>query len=243
MPRLTQAPSGISCATRAAICSRVNRCMELSLRSMSGGSTYVAPFYLNDSGHIETRGHHRFGIEHAEVDDLVHLRHGTLRRCGHDRTEVACGLAICEIAPAIAALGFDEREITVDRVLEHVVATVDDARLLAFREQRSIACRREERTDAGARGANALSEIALRHQLELHVSRPIKSVEHIRIRLAWEGTNDLAHAAGLEQRSDANFTVARVVGDNGEVCRLLRDERVDELHRQPGGSEAADQNR
>ena len=131
----------------------------------------------------------------------------------------------------------------MDRILEHVVAAVDHARLLAFGEQRAVAGRREERADAGAGGADALGEIALRHELELDLAGAVQRVEHVRIGLARKRADDLAHALRLEQRGEAGLAVAGVVVDDGEVARALRDQRVDQLGRHAGRAEAADHHR
>ena len=57
--------------------------------------------------------------------------------------------------------------------LEHVHAAVDLARLLALGEVGAVAGRREEGADAGAGGADALGQVALRHQLELDLAGAI----------------------------------------------------------------------
>ena len=163
----------------------------------------VATLDRDDALHEDARRDDGFGIELAERHDLVHLRDRAFRRRRHDRAEVARGLAVDEVAPAVAALGLDQREVGVDRVLEHVAAAVDRARLLALGERRAVAGRREERADAGAGGADALGEVALRHQLELDLAGAVERVEHVRVGLARERADDLAHAPRLEQRGQA----------------------------------------
>src|SRR5215467_7437797 len=111
--------------------------------------------------HEDARSHDVLGVEISEVHDLPHLHHRTLCRAGHDRTEVARSLAVYEVAPAVGAQGLDQREISADWILEHVVAPVDPPRLLPLRELRSEAGWRVERADAGASGADALGEVAL----------------------------------------------------------------------------------
>ena len=59
----------------------------------------------------------------------------------------------------------------MQRQLEHVVAAVDDARLLPFGDDRAVAGRREEAADARARGADSLGERALRHQRVFDLAR------------------------------------------------------------------------
>src|SRR5215469_17175996 len=117
---------------------------------------------LDHALHEDARSHDVFGVEVSEVHDFAHLDDGALCCAGHDRTEVARGLAVYEVAPAVSAQGLDQREVSADRILEHVVAPVDPPRLLALRELRSEAGRRVERADARASGADALGEVALR---------------------------------------------------------------------------------
>ena len=56
-----------------------------------------------------------FRVELAELDHLVHRRDGQLRRRRHHRAEVARRLAVDQVAPAVAALGLDQRDVGVDR--------------------------------------------------------------------------------------------------------------------------------
>ena len=84
----------------------------------------------------------------------------------------------------------------MNRVLEHVVAIGDAARLLALREIGAERRGRVEGADAGAGRADALGERALRHELELDLARPVRLVEVPGIALARERAEDLAHALG-----------------------------------------------
>ena len=120
-----------------------------------------------------------FRVEAAQRDHFAHLRDRALGRAGHDRPEIARGLAIDEVAPAVALLGLDQREVGVDRILEHVVAAVDDARFLAFGQQRAVAGGREKGADARTGGADALGEVALRHQFQFDLAGAIQRVEHV----------------------------------------------------------------
>ena len=120
---------------------------------------------------------------------------------------------------------------------------VDLAHFFALRKLGAKAHAREKSADARARRTNALSEIALWHQFKLHLSSAIERVEVMRIGLARERANHLAHFARSEQRRDACLAVARVVGDDGEVACALRDESVDERHRHARAAKAADHDR
>ena len=59
------------------------------------------------------------------------------RRGGHDRPEVAGGLAVDEVAHPVGPVRADQRDVAVDRVLQHVGAAVDLAGLLALGERRA----------------------------------------------------------------------------------------------------------
>src|SRR6266446_5035993 len=103
MPRLTQAPSSMSCAARHAIWRRVNGFM-------------VPPLSHDDDAVDEDAGrHHAFGIEHAEIDHLAYLHRGERCRHRHHRVEIACRFAIGGIAPAVGAVGTAERNVAPDR--------------------------------------------------------------------------------------------------------------------------------
>src|SRR5262249_5691347 len=158
-------------------------------------------------------------IECTQHDDLANLRDRALRRRRHDGSEIARGLAVDEISPAVAAVGFDQREIGMNRVLEHIVAPADLACFLALGEQRSIGGRREDGADAGTCRADPLGEIALRHELELDLARAVEWVEYIGVDLPWERADDLAHAPRLEERRNAGLAVAGVVVNDRQVAR------------------------
>ena len=88
--------------------------------------------------------------------------------------------------------------------------------------------------------ADALGEIALRHQFELDVAGAVERVEDLRVGLARKRADDLADAPRLQQRGEAGLAVAGVVVDDRQVARALRDQRVDQLRRHAGRAEAAD---
>jgi hypothetical protein len=86
---------------------------------------------------------------------------------------------------------------------------VDDARLLALGQQGAVAGRGEEAADAGAGGADALGQVALRSQFQLDLAGAVQRVEVMRIGLAREGADDLAHTPLLDQRRQARFRRCR----------------------------------
>ncbi len=191
----------------------------------------------------DARGNDVLGIEIAEIDDLAHLRNGAFCGRGHDRPEIARGLAVDEITPAIAAQCLDEGEVGTNREFEHVVPAFDAPRLLAFGERRAVTGRRIERADPGTCGVDALGQVALRYQLELELARSIQPVEHPRVGLAGKRADDLLHPPRLEQRRQPCLAVARVVADDRQVASPLRDQRIDQLGGHPGSAEAADHHR
>jgi len=59
--------------------------------------------------------------------------------------------------------------------------------------------------DAGASGADALGQVALRHQFQFQLARAIQRVEDVGIGLARKRADDLAHLPALEQRGQAGI--------------------------------------
>ena len=159
----------------------------------------------------------------------------------HHRAEIARSLPEQEVAPTVATLGLDQCDVTVDRVLQHVQPSVDLAGFLAPGQFGSVAGGCEESTDAGAGGADALGQVALRNQFEFELATAVKGVEHVAVGLPRKTADDLAHAAGLEQRRQSGVTVAGIVVDHGKVLRALLDQPVDQFIGNAGGAEAADE--
>ena len=67
------------------------------------------------------------------------LRDDGGRGGGHDRPEVAGGLAVDEVAHPVGPVGADQRDVALDRVLEDVGAAVDHPGLLALGQRRADA--------------------------------------------------------------------------------------------------------
>ena len=174
------------------------------------------------------------------MHQLVHAGHGNAGGHRHDGPEVARRHAVDEVAPAVATLGLDEREVGMNRAFQHVTTPVDQARLLALRQFGPKAGGREEPADAGPGGANALGQIALWHEFEFQRAGAVCPVEVPRIGLAREAADDLAHPARADQCSQPGVAVAGVVVDDREARGTLREQGVGQLVRQAGGAEAAD---
>src|SRR5712671_8200234 len=65
------------------------------------------------------------------VEYGAHLDHGELRRRCHHWTEVDLRVTKREIAAAVGRVGANQGEITLDRLLQNVLATIEAAHLLA----------------------------------------------------------------------------------------------------------------
>ena len=139
-------------------------------------------------------------------------------------------------------MGFNQREIGFDRVLQHVVATVDFPCLLTFRQRRAVAGGGKHRPQPGASRLDPRREVALRHQLQLHFAATVEIIENLGIHLAREGADHLAYSPGFQQRRETHFPVAGVVINDGQVAGALVNQGVNQKGRLAGGAKAADHN-
>jgi hypothetical protein len=105
----------------------------------------------------------------------------------------------------------------------------------------AVARGREESADASARRANALGQIALGGELELDFSAAIQAIKNVTVNLARKAANDLAHPPGLEQRGQARLAIARIVVDDDQIARPLRDQSVDQFVGNARGPKAANE--
>ena len=200
MPRLTYCPSCSSCATRAAscvarqrhlspppACRTVRRSMRFSVACSAPSATTRC---TKIPGSVDV-----VGVELARLDELLDL--GDRDPPGHrdQRVEVARGLVEDQVAVPVALRRAHQREVGDDRLLEHVLAAVEDARLLrrrgerdrpvrrvaprqaALGDLRADAGRRVEGGDPGAAGAQPLGQRALRGQLDLELAREVLPLE------------------------------------------------------------------
>src|SRR5215470_1850658 len=94
----------------------------------------------------------------AELDEFFDFGDDVIGGGGHHGIKVARGFAVDEIAPAVALPCLDERKISTNAALHHVVAAFKFACLFSFRNHRAIARRRVKRGNACAAGANALGK-------------------------------------------------------------------------------------
>ena len=109
------------------------------------------------------RRNYAFRIEASQFDDLVHLHDRAARRSGHDRAKIPSSFVIDQVSPTIRGSSLDQCHIGVNRILQHVVASADIARFLAFGENRSESRGSKKSTDPRSGRANAFGKIALRN--------------------------------------------------------------------------------
>ena len=106
------------------------------------------------------------GIDLAGRHQMLDFGDGDLGRGRHHRIEIARGLAIDEIACGIALPGVDDGEIGEQPALHHIFLAVEFLHFLAFGDQRADAGLGVEGRNAGAAGADALGQRALRIEFE-----------------------------------------------------------------------------
>src|SRR5690606_9515165 len=74
---------------------------------------------------------------------------------------------------------------------------------------------------------------------KLDLAGAIELVEYVRVGLARERTDDLAHSAGFQEGSQADLAVAGVVVDDDEIFGAVGDKPVDKFGRLACTAEAA----
>ena len=187
------------------------------------------------------RGRHDvLGVKVAQFGKKGNLHDGRRGGHGHDGPEVARGLAIKQVAPAVGLVRFDQGEVGSNRVLEHIVTPLDGSRLFSVGERGAVARRSEERPNPRARRADALGEVSLGHEFELDFSRVILLVEVPRVDLAGERANHFAHGSTLDEQCKAFVGVPGVVVHNREAGKVSAQESVDQVDGLTGQTEATD---
>src|SRR5690606_30929464 len=117
----------------------------------------------------QARGNDGFRVDLAQLNDFVNRRNGALGCCRHDWPKVASGLAIGEVAPAVAGFSLDQCKVGKNRILKHIMAPVDFAHFFTFGQFGAVAGGREEGTDTSAGGADSFGKVALRNQFEFNL--------------------------------------------------------------------------
>src|SRR5207249_3927691 len=104
------------------------------------------------------RGVNLISVQVADIGQLFNFSDCGSGSHGHYRIEIAGGLAIHEIAPAVALPGFNECEIRGEGAFHHVHATFELACFLALRHKRAIARWSVESRYAGAARPDAFGK-------------------------------------------------------------------------------------
>ena len=167
------------------------------------------------------------GIDGAGLDDLLHLRDGDTSSGRHHRIEVPRRAPVDQIAEAVALPCLHEREVGPERLLEHVSLAFDDARFLAFGDDRAVRGRREEARDAGAGGPHPLGKRPLRHQLDFDLAAQELALELLV--LADVGGDHLLDLPGAQEQAGAEVVHAGVVADDGEAPGAAVVERANQV--------------
>ena len=134
----------------------------------------------------------------------------TLAGGRHHRIEVARGLAVDEVAFGIALPGVHDREVGDEAGLHDVALAVELALFLALGDVGADAGLGEEGRDAGAAGADALGQRALRVELDLELAG--EKLLREQLVLADIGRDHLLDLARLEQQAEAGAVDAGIVG-------------------------------
>ena len=110
------------------------------------------------------------GSSGAERHDLLDLGDADAARGGAVGIEVARGLPVDEVALLVGLPGLDDGEVGDEAALQDVGLAVEVLVLLALGDDRADAGLGVEARDAGAAGADALGQRALRVELELELA-------------------------------------------------------------------------
>src|SRR5690606_37487425 len=133
-----------------------------------GSSGSCLPPHPYDTLHEKPRRNDSFGVQRSELDHVFDLDHRNPRRRGHDGPEVARGFPVHQVAPTIRMQSLDKRIVCTQRIFQYVVAPMNVALLFAFGKRSTRPRRGVEPTYASAGGADAFSQIALRHEFKFY---------------------------------------------------------------------------
>src|SRR5690606_25965474 len=145
---------------------------------------------------------------------------------GGGEIEVARGLAEHEVAGFVGLPRLDDAEVGENAALEDVRFAGELLVLLAFGDLGADAGLGVEAGDAGAAGAHALGERALRAELVLELAGEVLALELLV--LADVGPDHLPDLARAQQLADALVVDPGVVAREREILDPARLDRVDQ---------------
>src|SRR6266436_6667022 len=130
-------------AMRSRLCSSV-RGIGLGFAHGAALDFFVVVGTLEDGVDKDAGGVDLVGRELAEFDELLDFGDYVIGGGGHHGIEVARGLAVDEIAPAVALPGFDESEVAAKGAFQNVVAAIELASFFSFGDPGAVAGGRVE---------------------------------------------------------------------------------------------------
>src|SRR5580704_16271513 len=175
MPRLTYQPSGISRASRSAICTRVSGLHGGNVLTFSFTSTFTASSlrhrrlairHVQHAVDVNSRRGDFFRIERAEFDDVLSLHDRQLGRRRHHRIEIARRRFVGQVSPAVGLPGLNQRYVAGKRFFQQIFAAANLPLFLAFGELGADGGRRIEGRNASAGGAHAFRHGPLRYDFK-----------------------------------------------------------------------------
>src|SRR5450759_2111543 len=171
--------------------------------------------HVDDAFDVNARRDDVVGIEIARLHQVLDLGDRHLAGGRHHRIEIARGLPIHEIAFGIPHPGVHDREIRDQTALHDVALAVELALFLALGDVGAGTGAGEEGGDAGAAGADALGQRALRIEFDLQLAGEILLGEQFV--LAHVRRDHLLDLAGLQQQAETGAVHARIVRYDREV--------------------------
>src|SRR6266403_800376 len=111
---------------------------------------------LENGVHKNSRCVNLIGVKPAKLDEFFDFGDNVVGGSRHHRIEVARGLSIDEVAPAVTFPCLDEREIAAQPALENILAAVELARFLTFGDHGAVPRGRVERGNASPTRAQAV---------------------------------------------------------------------------------------
>src|SRR6202453_3271026 len=187
-------------------------------------NSFLKKLTLNDPLHEHTRRMHHVGVKLSRLDQLFDFGDSDLRRSRHHRIEIPRGFTIDKVAPAIAFPGLDKSEVSLQRALHEIGATVELVRLFALGDYRPHASGSEECRNPSASGSNSFRKRSLGNKVELH-----RAVYHHPLQqfiFADVGSNVPSNLTVGQKQSHTQAIDARIVADGGQVPHALTDERA-----------------
>src|SRR5437879_2032892 len=177
----------------------------------------------------------------ADVDKLFDFGDDVIGGSGHHGIEVARGLPIDEIAPAVAFPRLDEREIAAQAAFHHVHAAIEFTRLFPFGDHSAVASGCVKRGNAGTSRAQPFAQGPLWIQFHLQFTAQDELLEEFVF--ADVSGDHLFRLPLLEQQADAEIIDSRVIADDGQVLRAFAANSRDKVFRDAAEAEAAHENR